>query len=153
MNIGYFDSYGYYLPDISPNFAPVLLRDKIMEKKKRKCPNCGKEVTGRSDKKFCSDGCRTMYNNNLYRKRRKVMGKIDHILKKNHNVMDRLYSSGERMVTVYKLSGMGFNFNYMTSLIENPDAGKYRAFSCYDYMYVITDDGKVLIDRNTAILP
>ena len=88
-----------------------------------------------------------------YRKRRKVMGKIDHILKKNHNVMDRLYSSGERMVTVYKLSGMGFNFNYMTSLIENPDAGKYRAFICYDYMYVITDDGKVLIDRNTAILP
>lgn len=37
---------------------------------KRICPVCGKEVNGRSDKKFCSDECRTFYNNSLGRRRR-----------------------------------------------------------------------------------
>lgn len=36
----------------------------------RRCPVCGERVSGRSDKRFCSDGCRTYYNNRrreLYR--------------------------------------------------------------------------------------
>ncbi|MBQ6311618.1 MAG: DUF2116 family Zn-ribbon domain-containing protein [Bacteroidales bacterium] len=37
---------------------------------KKTCPVCGKEVNGRSDKKFCSDECRTFYNNSLGRRRR-----------------------------------------------------------------------------------
>jgi len=36
----------------------------------RKCPSCGREVVGRSDKKFCSDECRVFYNNALRKKRR-----------------------------------------------------------------------------------
>ncbi|MBR5073835.1 MAG: DUF2116 family Zn-ribbon domain-containing protein [Bacteroidales bacterium] len=38
--------------------------------KGRKCPVCGKEVNGRSDKRFCSDECRIFYNNSLGRTRR-----------------------------------------------------------------------------------
>ena len=40
------------------------------EMKGRKCPVCGKEVNGRSDKRFCSDECRIFYNNSLGRTRR-----------------------------------------------------------------------------------
>ena len=37
---------------------------------RKKCPVCGKDVNGRSDKKFCSDECRTFFNNALGRRRR-----------------------------------------------------------------------------------
>ncbi len=37
----------------------------------RRCPSCGKEVIGRTDKKFCSDECRIFYNNSA-RKRKRI---------------------------------------------------------------------------------
>jgi|GEM_PF-1128371 len=43
---------------------------KGLEMTLRKCPVCGKNVNGRSDKKFCSDECRIFYNNALGRRRR-----------------------------------------------------------------------------------
>ncbi len=36
----------------------------------RKCPACGRDVIGRSDKRFCSDECRIFYNNALRRRKR-----------------------------------------------------------------------------------
>jgi len=30
---------------------------------KKQCTECGEEMTGQADKKFCSDQCRTSHNN------------------------------------------------------------------------------------------
>ncbi len=38
---------------------------------RKKCPVCGEEIFGRSDKKFCSDDCRTYFNNARYRSKYK----------------------------------------------------------------------------------
>lgn len=38
--------------------------------KARKCPACGKDVIGRTDKRFCSDECRIFYNNALRKRKR-----------------------------------------------------------------------------------
>ena len=122
-----------------------------MEEEIRLCPNCRRPVTGRADKRFCSDACRTMYNNRIYRRRYTELTRIDRILKKNHSIIERIYENGKRQTTFTELFGMGFNFNYLTSLRENPDtAGSFIA-GCYDYTYVIADDGSILIDRKKAI--
>lgn len=55
----------------------------------RKCPVCGKNVNGRSDKKFCSDECRIFYNNALGRRRRARNGKQLNAIRSNIMEMDR----------------------------------------------------------------
>lgn len=122
-----------------------------MEEEKRYCPNCHGLFTGRSDKKFCSDSCRTMYNNRIYKERRSALDRIDRILKKNHVIIERLYARGEREIAFTELFGMGFNFDYITSLRENPDTGSSYIIGCYDYSYVIDREGKVTIGRKSAI--
>ena len=32
---------------------------------KKQCPECGGNIIGREDKKFCSDYCRNAYNNKV----------------------------------------------------------------------------------------
>ena len=51
-----------------------------MEEEKKHCLNCSRLITGRSDKKFCSDSCRTMFNNRIYRERNDELIRIDRIL-------------------------------------------------------------------------
>ncbi len=46
-------------------------KSNMLYKRRAKCPICGNKVVGRSDKKFCSDGCRVFYNNLKYRKKHK----------------------------------------------------------------------------------
>ena len=55
----------------------------------RKCPVCGKNVNGRSDKKFCSDECRIFYNNALGRRRRARNGKQLNAIRSNIMEMER----------------------------------------------------------------
>ena len=88
-----------------------------------------------------------MYNNRIYRKRFGELTRIDRILKKNHAIIDRLYSSGERKIDFTELFGMGFNFDYITSLRENPDTGSSFILGCYDYTFVISHDGTVVIRK------
>lgn len=123
-----------------------------MEEEKRYCLNCKRALAGRVDKKFCSDSCRTMYNNRIYRERKGSLERIDRILKKNHAIMEKLYSRGEREIDFSELFGMGFNFDYITSLRENPDTGSSFIIGCYDYSYVIDSNGKVTIGKKNTIL-
>ncbi|MGM9774974.1 MAG: DUF2116 family Zn-ribbon domain-containing protein [Candidatus Egerieousia sp.] len=45
----------------------------------RTCPVCGGRITGRIDKKFCSDDCRSYYNNRLRRQTVKSMGNSNEV--------------------------------------------------------------------------
>ena len=56
---------------------------------RKKCPVCGKEVNGRSDKKFCSDECRTFFNNALGRRRRARNKKQLNSIRSNIMEMER----------------------------------------------------------------
>ncbi len=136
-----------------PNFVDTTNQTRrSMEEEKRYCLNCKRAIAGRLDKKFCSDSCRTMYNNRLYRERKGSLERIDRILKKNHAIMEKLYSRGEREIDFSELFGMGFNFDYITSLRENPDTGSSFIIGCYDYSYVIDRNGKVTIGKKNTIL-
>ena len=46
--------------------------DIMEEKDIKKCPVCGKNVIGRSDKVFCSDECRTCYSNKREKERKRL---------------------------------------------------------------------------------
>ena len=57
---------------------------------KRKCLECGVEIMGRADKKFCSDYCRNAYNNRNNKAQVSLIRNINNRLKKNWRILETL---------------------------------------------------------------
>jgi hypothetical protein len=112
------------------------------------CLECGEPLgPGREDKKFCNDSCRTSFNN----RRRKEpvphgetdtgavsveenMARVNSILRRNREIIFDLVMN-QHLTSMYKhdLIGYGFNFKFITSTYDDPEAGYYRF--CYEWGY------------------
>jgi predicted nucleic acid-binding Zn ribbon protein len=112
---------------------------------KRLCPVCNDTILGRVDKKFCSDQCRNSFNNERYSTASAHVQKVNRVLKKNHNVLLALNSSGKTKVSRSKLLQEGFDFNYFTSIYETQNGNTYRL--CYDQGYLPLADEFYLLIR------
>ncbi len=71
------------------------------------CLECGYEITGRSDKKFCSDQCRNTYNNRLKQDANNFVRNVNAILRKNRRILEDLNPTGKTKVPFQKLTGQG----------------------------------------------
>ena len=100
---------------------------------KKKCLECGDELFGRVDKKFCSDQCRSSYNNKIHFTSSAYMRKVNKILKKNRNILEKLIPKDKAKANREKLLERGFNFNYHTNVFKTKDGRIY--YYCYDYGY------------------
>jgi Ser-tRNA(Ala) deacylase AlaX len=123
---------------------------KIMEsaaEEKKSCLTCGKEIQGRSDKKFCDDYCRNSYNNYTKGSINNLVRNINNILKKNRNILESLIPSSEEVSKANreKLNQLGFQFKYMTHTYTNKKGNIY--FYCYDYGYLPLEKDWFLIVR------
>jgi len=103
----------------------------------RKCLDCGEELVGRADKKFCSDLCRNNYNNQN-RKQPAIIRQVNTILTKNHNILTSLNPDGKVNVHRDKLTQRGFNFNYFTGIYRTKTGSTY--YFCYDQGYLPLDN-------------
>lgn len=97
------------------------------------CLNCGEKMSGRSDKKFCSDGCRNEHNNLRYRTENEAMITINKILRKNRNILKRLNPEGKIVISEELLLKSGFDLDYFTNIYTTNTDREYRY--CYDYGY------------------
>lgn len=109
----------------------------------RKCPECGDEVRGRADKRFCSDYCRNVANNNLNRDSSALMRNINNRLRKNWRILDALNPSGKFTTTRNKLLSKGFDFTLFTSIYTTKKGATY--YFIYDQGYLSMEDDKFLI--------
>ncbi|HMQ00159.1 MAG TPA: hypothetical protein PKC24_10290 [Cyclobacteriaceae bacterium] len=100
----------------------------------KKCLECGTKLQGRLDKKFCSDQCRSAYNNRLNSESTKLVRNIDHALKRNRRILKELNPNGKTKVHRDKLSKMGFDFNYFTSIYTTKEGALYKY--CYEQGYL-----------------
>lgn len=111
------------------------------------CIECGDEIRGRSDKKFCSDQCRNAYNNKLNQDANNLVRNVNGILKKNRRILQELNPGGKKTVHKDKLLEKGFNFNYLTGVLKTKEGKEYRF--CYEHGYLELDNGfYVLVIRN-----
>ena len=110
---------------------------------KKKCLECGEEFNGRSDKKFCSDGCRNSHNNKLNSDENNLVRNINNILRKNRRILKDIIPNGTKTVEKSLLSSKGFDFNYQTNFVKTK-AGKIYFF-CYEYGYLQIDENKFAI--------
>jgi hypothetical protein len=103
------------------------------------CLTCGTSLQGRADKKFCSDQCRSGFNNyRLQADNREYVRRVNYILKKNLRILTELQSQGYTHIPAESLRFKGFDFNYFTSLHASSEGTNYY---CYD-QGIVRDENK-----------
>ncbi len=114
-----------------------------MQNIKNYCPECNEVLRGRTDKKFCSDSCRSMFHNRLKSQQSEVQKMIEGRLRKNRKILMGLYNniaSDLKLVPLKYVENLGFTFNFYTH-IEH-DTQKQMIF-CFEYGYQKIDNQKV----------
>jgi len=109
----------------------------------RQCLECGEKVTGRIDKKFCSDYCRNTYNNKVNKDSKNLIRNINNRLKKNYKVLSELNVSGKTKVSRTKLYDKGFDFNFFTSIYKTKTGNTY---------YYVYDQGYLSLENELFLL-
>jgi len=107
----------------------------------RQCLNCGNELVGRIDKRFCDDQCRSTYYNRVNRDSTNTVRRINNILRKNRRILEELNPKGKAVVKKDDLLSLGFSFSYFTSIYETKTGKVYRFV--YEYGYVELENHKV----------
>jgi len=131
----YFYDQPYQMPIISSN---------------RLCLACGRSIKGRSDKKFCDDYCRSVYNNKLNTEANPCIRNINNILRRNRRILEELIPVDTAKTTREQLVERGFNFQYLTSTYTNKKGLMY--FFCYDYGYLpLENDRYFLVKKSSGI--
>lgn len=110
---------------------------------KKICPECQDEYSGRSDKKFCSDACRSAYHNRKNAEDTIFMRSINKILRDNRNILELLNPDGKVSVPRDKLLDRGFKFRYFTNEFRSKNGTLYHF--CYDYGYLVSEKDWVTI--------
>ncbi len=106
---------------------------EINNQDKKECPVCGDEFRGRSDKKFCSDQCRNLFNNSQNRTANNYVRNINNILRKNRKVLMELNPEGKTSVKSDELVRKGMDFEHVTSIMHTKTGNTY--YFCYEYGY------------------
>ena len=106
----------------------------MTELSEKSCPECGSPIRGRADKKFCSDECRSSFNNAKNRSTNNMLRRINGILKRNRDILLKLNPEGKARVPKAKLLNAGFNFSYHTNSYTTKSGKTY--FFCYDQGYL-----------------
>ena len=92
---------------------------------KRLCEECQEPLSGRSDKRFCSDYCRNAYNNKLNRDQTKVVRNTNNQLRKNFRILNELNPHDKTKVNRQQLTNKGFDFNLFTSIYKTKKGSIY----------------------------
>lgn len=113
------------------------------------CQECGDRIAGRADKKFCSDHCRTAFNNRLNSDQSNYVRNVNNILRKNRRILAGLNPKGKVKIAITKLRDAGFQFGYFTNVQETHEGPGCRY--CYDQGYLpLEDDLYLLVVKEEA---
>ena len=111
------------------------------------CLECGEKIIGRSDKKFCSDGCRNTYNNGQKKADTNLIRNTNNQLRKNYRILQKLNPTDKTKTTKSKLLLSGFDFSLFTSIYTTKKGNVY--YFIYDQGYLILEnDYYALVKRN-----
>ena len=103
------------------------------------CLECGVELFGRVDKKFCCDQCRSTYYNKQHSLDNTVVRNINNVLRKNRKILAELISKDRTKIQREKLLEKAFNFTFFTNTLTTKEGRIY--YYCYDFGYFELEDG------------
>lgn len=114
----------------------------------RKCLECYEQLKGRADQKFCSDPCRSAYNNRHCNESHVVINSINRILKKNYLILTTLHSEGKTRTSKSDLQKKGYRFDYYTCMITTRT--KSVNYFCYDHGFRENENNKLTLVHQEA---
>ena len=100
----------------------------------KNCLECGTPMVGRSDKKFCSDQCRSMNHNRFNSDTNRYVRSVNNVLRKNRRILGDLHAGGKVRVSADRLRERGFDFRYHTGTSRTKDGVIY--YYCYEQGYL-----------------
>ena len=107
-----------------------------------RCLDCNKELSGRSDKKFCDPYCKSAYH---YKKNKEnkpaLFTEIDKQLKTNRRILKLYNKAGKSTVKKQILVDEGFHQGYHTHIWYNRNGDTY--YFCYEYGYLILKENDI----------
>ena len=107
------------------------------------CLQCGQDIKGRSDKKFCDDQCRSHHNREHSFPDERYVRKVLRALKKNRQILMDLNPGGKTKVLCKTMLKNGFDFSYFTSVLKTAE-GKYYYF-CFEMGYILISKEHALL--------
>jgi hypothetical protein len=126
----------------SPVLDIWLKRMSAISMKPGHCRQCSSPLKGRSDKKFCDDRCRNLFNNLAARNRMAPgAGRIHRILQKNREILKKLYEGRRYRVKKSQLVQMGYREQYHTHHLRQ--TGGKSCTCVYDYGFVPRNGGLI----------
>ncbi|NMM48399.1 hypothetical protein [Marinigracilibium pacificum] len=118
----------------------------------RACKLCGDTIRpgSRADKIFCTDQCRSSYNNKVSSKDNNLIRRINSRLQKNRRILSKLNPSGKTKITRESLIAYGFDFSYITSIYRAKNGNTY--VFVYDQGYIDIGDNNLILVKNQRIV-
>lgn len=106
----------------------------------RHCPVCNSRFTGRSDKLYCSDQCRSTRNRVVRQQAEGPLTEVLSSLRRNRSVLVKLCSGKKTVVSRERLEALEFDPLLFTSTHVNARGQTY--YFCGDYGFLpIQKDG------------
>ena len=117
----------------------------LIEAPPKHCMACNKLIKGRTDKKFCDDYCRNVFNNRVKGDSNNTVRNINNALRRNRRILQEMFPGNEKMIrtNLEKLLERGFQFKYMTHNYTNPKGSVYHF--CYEYGYLPLENNGYLV--------
>jgi predicted nucleic acid-binding Zn ribbon protein len=120
------------------------------EENDRRCEECGKELHGRIDQRFCNDLCRNDYNRKkrIFEQRTEpeFIRQVFNVIRRNYKILERFNANGDnRLVSRQILIEQGFSFKFFTSIHQTQKGEIYKYV--FDYGWLATESGKILLVR------
>ena len=101
----------------------------------KKCVACGKELTGRSDKRFCDLHCKSSYH---YRRsleeEPRFYNRVDNQLKTNRRILKQYNKAGKATVRSSLIKDEGFDSKFFTHYWKNGKGDVY--LFVYEYGFL-----------------
>lgn len=101
------------------------------------CEECGENIHGRDDKRFCCDQCRSAWHNKQNSDINNFVRNINNTLRKNRRILSAMNPAGKNKVKREELLQRGFNFSYFTNIYTTKGGNTY--FFCYEHGYLQLD--------------
>lgn len=103
--------------------------------KTRFCTGCGEPISGRSDKKFCKDSCKSAHHYlRSVEKEDSQFKRIDKQLKTNRRILKEFNKAGKATVRKEVLIDEGFNPKFFTHYWKTKNGNLY--LFCYEYGFM-----------------
>lgn len=116
--------------------------------KKRQCPICNETIVGRSDKKFCSIGCKNKFHHPSAHTKGDQIKTVNRFLFQNFKIMESIFKDEKKdklMVPRILLDKMGFHFNYCTGCYINKQGKLYHYI--YNYSWMVFSNQELMLTR------